>query len=51
MFLKHQCDLYEYEKENATPEALNRFRGEYLKQYSWGEVTLARLYWNEQDDI
>lgn len=45
------CDLYEYEKENATPEALNRFRGEYLKRYSWGEVTLARLHWNEQDDI
>ena len=25
----YNCDLYEYEKENATPEALNRFRGEY----------------------
>ena len=39
------CDLYDYEKENATPHELNRFQGEYMKQYSWAEVTLARLYW------
>ena len=43
------CDLYEYEKENATPDELNRFRGEYMKQYSWSEVTLARLYWQKED--
>ena len=42
------CDLYDYEKENATPDQLNRFQGEYMKQYSWAEVTLARLFWNEK---
>lgn len=39
------CDYYEYEDAHATPEALNRFRGEYMSQYSWAEMTLARLYW------
>ena len=42
------CDYYEYEKENATPDELNRFRGEYMKQYSWAEITLARLYWEKE---
>ena len=42
------CDYYEYEKENATPEELNRFQGEYMKQYSWAEVTLAKLYWEKE---
>ena len=41
------CDLYDYEKENATPNELNRFQGEYMKQYSWAEVTLARLFWQK----
>ena len=39
------CDLYDYEKDDATADELNRFQGEYMKQYSWAEVTLARLYW------
>ena len=43
-----QCDLFEYEKDNATPDELNRFHGEYMKQYSWAEVTLARLHWKKQ---
>lgn len=43
------CDYYDYEKENATPEQLNCFQGEYMKQYSWAEVTLARLHWEKQD--
>lgn len=42
------CDYYEYEKENATPEELNRFQGEYMKQYSWAEITLANLYWKKE---
>ena len=37
-----QCDLYDY--ENGLPEALNAFRGEYMKQYTWGEDTLGTLY-------
>lgn len=42
------CDLYDYEKDNATPGELNRFQGEYMKQYSWAEVTLARLFWEKE---
>ena len=43
------CDLYEYEKDNASPKELNRFQGEYMKQYSWAEVTLARLHWKKEE--
>lgn len=43
------CDLYDYEKDSATPVELNRFQGEYMKQYSWAEVTLARLYWKKNN--
>lgn len=42
------CDYYEYEKENATTDELNKFQGEYMKQYSWAEVTLAKLYWKKE---
>ena len=42
------CDLYDYEKDNATPDELNLFQGEYMKQYSWAEVTLARLHWKKE---
>ena len=40
-----QCDYYDYEKENATPEEINRYRGEYMNQYSWAEDTLATIHW------
>ena len=43
------CDLYEYEKEGATSVAINKFNGEYMKQYSWAEVTLAKLYWKKEE--
>lgn len=43
------CDLYDYEKDNVTPDELNKFQGEYMKQYSWAEVTLARLYWKKEE--
>ena len=43
------CDLYDYEKDNVTPDELNKFQGEYMKQYSWAEVTLARLYWEKEN--
>lgn len=39
---KFVCDLYEYEKGN--PEAINSFHGEYMSQYSWGEMTLGNLF-------
>lgn len=44
------CDLYDYEKDNVTPDELNRFQGEYMKQYSWAEVTLARLFWKKENE-
>lgn len=43
-----ECDLYDYEKDDATPDELNRFRGDYMKQYSWAEMTLAKLYWKNK---
>lgn len=42
------CDLYDYEKEDVAPDELNRFQGEYMKQYSWAEMTLARLHWKKE---
>lgn len=38
---KITCDMYEYESGN--PAAFNKFHGEYMSQYSWGEATLGRL--------
>ena len=46
-----ECDLYDYEKENATPDELNRFHGAYMNQYSWAEVTLARLHWKKEKAV
>lgn len=48
---KFSCDLYDYEKDNATVQEINCFQGEYMNQYSWGETTLARLYWKKEDSI
>ena len=42
-----ECDLYNYEKKNALPNELNKFKGEYMKQYSWAEMTLGRLYFKK----
>ncbi|MBR5128501.1 MAG: response regulator [Firmicutes bacterium] len=42
-----ECDRYDYEKENATAEELNRFYGEYMNQYSWAEITLGGLHWKK----
>ena len=36
------CDVYDY--LDGKPEAINRFRGEYMTQYSWAEDTLGELY-------
>ena len=43
-----ECDLYNYEKENAKPKDINSFKGEYMNQYSWAENTLGRLYWEKE---
>lgn len=44
-----QCDYYDYEKDNATPEEINRFKGEYMSQYSWAENTLGTLHWQTEE--
>lgn len=36
------CDYYDY--LDGDEEALSKFRGEYMTQYSWAEETLAALY-------
>lgn len=36
-----QCDLYDY--LDGKEYAVNLFRGEYMNQYSWAEMTLAKL--------
>ncbi len=36
-----QCDYYSYLSGN--PDAINRYRGEYMCQYSWAELTAAQL--------
>jgi len=45
------CDLYDYEEEHIHSHELNLFRGEYMRQYSWAEITLAKLYWNSLKGI
>jgi len=35
------CDYYNYLK--GLPEGIRNYNGEYMSQYSWGEVTLASL--------
>ena len=35
------CDYYRFLKGDI--QAVNSFCGEYMKQYSWAEITLARL--------
>ncbi|MDO4650427.1 MAG: PAS domain-containing protein, partial [Eubacteriales bacterium] len=38
---KVNCDLFEYQK--GDPQAIQRFRGEYMNEYSWSEITLSSL--------
>ncbi len=39
---KVDCDYYLYRQGNHA--AINAFRGEYMSQYSWAELTLGKLY-------
>lgn len=39
---KFACDLYAYEKGDVP--SMNKFKGEYMVQYSWAEVTAGMLY-------
>ena len=38
---KLDCDYYRL--KNGDPAAINAYNGEYMKQYSWAEMTLAAL--------
>ena len=35
------CDFYDF--INYKPYAVNSYRGEYMSQYSWAEITLAKI--------
>lgn len=39
---KISCDFYDYLKRD--PEAIDAFRGEYMAQYSWAEMTAGGLF-------
>ena len=39
---KLHCDLYEFLKGSV--DAVNSYAGEYMNNYSWAELTNARLY-------
>lgn len=39
---KFACDLYAYEKGDM--RSMNKFKGEYMVQYSWAEATAGMLY-------
>ncbi len=38
---KVSCDLFDY--QNGIQSAISAFRGEYLNEYSWAEITLSTL--------
>lgn len=38
---KIECDYYKYLERDAA--AVNSYKGEYMSQYSWAEMTLAEL--------
>ena len=39
------CDYYDWLDKNTG--SLSKFEGEFLKEYSWGEPTLASIFWEE----
>ena len=36
------CDYYDLLEQR--PDAIDKFNGEYLTEYSWGEATLGKIY-------
>lgn len=40
------CDYYRMLE--GDPDAINAYRGEYMNQYSWGELTAARLHFQNE---
>ena len=45
---KVSCDYYDWYE--GKPKAINRYMGEYMAQYSWAEMTNARLF-GEQKNV
>lgn len=41
------CDYYDFLRSDAA--AVNAYRGEYMKQYSWAEMTLGTLESSRKD--
>ena len=41
-----ECDFYQMLR--GDPEAINAYRGEYMTQYSWAELTAGKLWFQEQ---
>lgn len=41
-----ECDYFAWMAGN--PQAINRYRGEYMSQYGWAEFTNARIYEGQQ---
>lgn len=46
---KVDCDYYLWEKDDM--EVINAYRGEYMSQYSWGEVTLGSLKFSASKNL
>lgn len=44
---KIECDYYNWLE--GDPNARAAFKGEYMSQYSWGEYTLASLFYGQED--
>lgn len=49
---KEMLDCDYYHMLEGDPDALNAYRGEYMLQYSWAELTSGRLYfrWENNED-
>ena len=43
-----QLDCDYYQMLRGDPEAINAYRGEYMTQYSWAELTAGKLWFQEQ---
>lgn len=41
---KFRCDAYDYNAGDV--DAINKFKGEYMASYSWGEERSAEFYWD-----
>ena len=45
-----QLDCDYYQMLRGDPEAINSYRGEYMTQYSWAELTAGKLWFENQEN-